>query len=85
MKNLYRSIPFEAFELKADMSNWCEAYEFIGELNIPKEKPEFILIPNKSVYSDSIAIGPCFICKVPEDLFEVWTYEKFIKHFEKIN
>lgn len=84
----YRSIPFEAFELLHDMSNWREAITFMG-LKVSNEHehetppPPFLDVPTE--YGFAEAIGPCFIAKNPDsEDFEVIKYEDFCRIFEEV-
>lgn len=76
--------PFEAFELKYDMSNWREALDFIGNGEVtPKEPdlPEYIEFLNGNEWQ--FASGPCFLAKTEEGNIEFWEYEAFIERFEE--
>jgi hypothetical protein len=83
----YQSIPFEAFLLAPDMSNWREACVFIGdnsdysdpEFDTP---PEFLDIPTEDGWD--YGLPNHFICKDHKGNFEVWPYESFIETFEEI-
>lgn len=82
----YRSLPFDAFLLLPDMSNWREACVFMGdttdysdpEYNSP---PDFLDVRGED--DAYYAVGNNFICKTPNGYFEVWPYEEFIKTFQE--
>lgn len=83
----YRSIPFEAFLLAPDMSNWKEACEFIGDTTDYSgeefnEPPEFLEIPTEDGLDYGLPNN--FICKNPDGDFEIYSYEQFIKYFEEL-
>lgn len=83
MKATYRSKPFEAFQLAADMSNWKEALEFMGQTPSDEwtETPELIDV---EAINGLVQVCPRdFICKNPEGEFEVMTEEVFNLCFEK--
>lgn len=83
----YQSIPFEAFLLAPDMSNWKEACEFIGDTTDYSgeefnEPPEFLDIPTEDGWD--YGLPNHFICKTPDGDFEIYSYEQFIKYFEEL-
>lgn len=77
----YTSKPFEAFELKSDMSNWREAYQFLGidfkESDTTPQYIEFLSCENGWFF----AVGPAFIAKTPNQDFEVRKWEEFVENF----
>lgn len=82
----YRSIPFEAFLLMPDMSNWREACLFMGDMTDYSD-PEYNTPPDfldvRGEDDDYYAVKNNYICKTANGYFEVWPYEEFVKTFQE--